>query len=325
MRKRLGIIGTLMLVFLIAVFVPAPSTSQARVTIAATVGPGFFAFDLMSGFASLISRNVSNVTTVVEQSPNFLDTMQRIAARRADLGIVGGVIVVDALLGEEAFRGNRVPVRTLALLHDFVSHLVTLEGTGITTIGDLRGKRIGIDGPGSVRDALRILQAAGIDPQREVRTEVAAAPGAWVAALREGRIDAVYAVSLGSPTVPDVVAMATAPCVRLRIIPLDSVLPALRRQYGDRYRSFTIKGGMYPGIAVDVPTISGSAQLVALANFDTALAYQITKVFYEKRAELAQFSSAALYITTIGLSERSPIPFHPGAAQYFRERGVPGF
>lgn len=325
MRKRLGIAWTLMLVLLITVLASAPSRSQARLTIAATVGPGFFAFDLMSSLGPLISRNVPNVTVVVEQSPNFLDTMQRIATRRADLGIVGSVLVVDALLGEEAFRGNRVPVRTLALLHDIVFHLVTLEGTGITTISDLRGKRIGIDGPGTVRDALRILQAAGINPERDVRTEVGASPGAWVAALRERRIDAVFAVSLGSPTVPDVSALAATPGVTLKVIPLDTVLPALKRQYGNRYRDFTIRRGMYPGVIVDVPTISASAQLVALANFDATLAYQITKLFYEKRADLAQFSSAALYISFIGLSERSPIPFHPGAAQYFGERGVPGF
>lgn len=313
-----------MLVLFTILVASGPSVGQVRVTVAATVGPGFFAFDLMNGFGPLISRNVPNVTVVVEQSGNFLDTMQRIAGRRADLGIVGSVIVVDALLGEEAFRGSRVPVRTLALLHDFVFHLVTLEETGITTVGDLRGKRIGIDGPGTVRDALRILQAAGIDPEREVRREVAAAPGAWVAALREKRIDAVFAVSLGSPTVPDVLALATTPGVRLKIIPLDTVLPALKRQYGNRYRNFAIKRGMYPG-AADVPTISASAQLVALANFDATLAYQITKLFYEKRADLAQFSSAALYITLIGLCEGSPLPFHPGAAQYFRERGVSCF
>lgn len=78
MRGRFGITRTFMLVLLITVFASAPSTGQARVTIAGSVGAGFFAFDLMSGFGPLISRNVPNVAVVVEQSPNFLDTMQHI-------------------------------------------------------------------------------------------------------------------------------------------------------------------------------------------------------------------------------------------------------
>ncbi|OLE58194.1 MAG: hypothetical protein AUG13_00270 [Chloroflexi bacterium 13_1_20CM_2_59_7] len=318
--------GTALIILLILLG-SVPSATQARVTIAATVGPGFFAFDLMNGFAPMISRSLPNVTAVAERSPLFLDTMQRIAAGRADLGIVGSVIVVDAFLGEEVFRGSRVPVRTLALLHDFVYHLVTLEETGIGAIGDLRGKRVGIDAPGTVRDALRWLRAAGIDPDQDVRMETfpLTTPGAWAVALREKKIDAVFAVTLGSPTVPDVFDLTMTSGIRVRLIPLDAILPAVQREFGSRYHAFMIKRGLYPGMTSDVPTISASAELVALEAFDANLAYQITKLFYEKRSELAQFSYAAQYISLIGLAGRSPVPFHPGAVRYFQERGVAGF
>lgn len=113
----------------------------------------------------------------------------------------------------------------------------------------------------------------------------------------------------------------------LRLIPLDTVLPTLTREFGVRYRSFAIPSGLYPGLWTpgDVPTISATAQLVALETSDADLAYQITKLFYEKRGELAQFSYAAQYITLIGLAGRSPVPFHSGAVRYFQERAVSGF
>ena len=309
MRGRLALMGTALIILLILLG-SVPSATQARVTIAATVGPGFFAFDLMNGFAPMISRSLPNVTAVAERSPLFLDTMQRIAAGRADLDVEG-----------------RVPVRTLALLHDFVYHLVTLEETGIGAIGDLRGKRVGIDAPGTVRDALRWLRAAGIDPDQDVRMETfpLTTPGAWAVALREKKIDAVFAVTLGSPTVPDVFDLTMTSGIRVRLIPLDAILPAVQREFGSRYHAFMIKRGLYPGMTSDVPTISASAELVALEAFDANLAYQITKLFYEKRSELAQFSYAAQYISLIGLAGRSPVPFHPGAVRYFQERGVAGF
>ena len=54
-------------------------------------------------------------------------------------------------------------------------------------------------------------------------------------------------------------------------------------------------------------------------------AYQITKMIYERRAELAAVHKEAANITTTGAAERSPVPFHPGSIRYFKERGIPGF
>src|SRR2546428_14088693 len=119
MRGRLALMGTALIILLILLG-SVPSATQARVTIAATVGPGFFAFDLMNGFAPMISRSLPNATAVAERSPLFLDTMQRIAAGRAGLGIVGSVVLVDGFLGGGGVCGSPGPVRTLALLHGFV-------------------------------------------------------------------------------------------------------------------------------------------------------------------------------------------------------------
>src|SRR2546422_9350574 len=119
MRGRLALMGTALIILLILLG-SVPSATQARVTIAATVGPGFFAFDLMNGFAPMISRSLPNVTAVAERSPLFLDTMQRIAAGRAALGVVSSVFVVEAFLGEEVIRCSQVPVRRPALLHGFL-------------------------------------------------------------------------------------------------------------------------------------------------------------------------------------------------------------
>lgn len=297
---------------------------EARLTIAATVGRGFFAFDLMDGFAKMISQNLLNVTVVVDQSPNFLDTMQRVATRRADLGVVGSVIVLDAFSGQDVFRGNPVPIRTLAVLHDFVYYLVTLEDTGIRTIGDLRAKRIGIPYPGDVRDALRWLRAAGLDPERDVRRE-AIQGGAWILALRERRVDAVFTTAAGWPIMPDVWTLATTGDTKVKIVPLDDILLVVQKEFGPRYHAFTIPKGLYPGLTANVGTLGAGAYLVAMDTLDRDRAYQITKLFYEKRSELAQFSRAGQYLTLVGLAGRSPVPFHPGAVKYFKERGVLGF
>ena len=316
------------LALLLLVFIGLlPVSAQARVTLAAAcppARPGFFACELMGGLGRLIPQNLSNVEAVVLRTAAFPDAMQSIAERRADLGIVGSVIVLDAFLGEDVYRGKPIPVRTLTPIHDlFVYHLVTLEETGIRVIGDLRGKRVALDPP-VARDALRFLRAAGLDPDRDMRRETPPL-GGWTAALRERRVDAAFVVASGSFTEPGIIDLAITPGVRMRLIPLDGLLATLQKEFGARYVKGSVGKELYPGMTADVPTIVATALVIATQAFDTDLAYQITRLIYERRGELAQSHSSAQYITLLGAAERSRIPFHPGAVRYFKERGVLGF
>jgi TRAP transporter TAXI family solute receptor len=78
-------------------------------------------------------------------------------------------------------------------------------------------------------------------------------------------------------------------------------------------------------MTTNVATVGVANLLVVHKDFNADLAYQITKLIYEKRAELAQVHQEAANITLTGVAGRSPLPFHPGAIRYFRERGVEGF
>jgi len=122
-----------------------------------------------------------------------------------------------------------------------------------------------------------------------------------------------------------VLDLAATPGIRIKLIPLDSVLPALQAKYGKLYFRSTILKEIYPGMTANVATVGVANLLVVHKDFNAELAYQITKLIFEKRAELAQVHQEAANITLTGAAERSPLPFHPGAARYFRERGVAGF
>jgi len=325
MRAKLAVISTVVLLLLISLG-PMPAAPQVRVTIAVgPPSPTLSAFVVAGALAQVISKNIPNTTSIVQPIPfgpggAIPDRMRPIAERRADLEIVGSVLVLDAFLGVEGFRGNPVPVRTLTPLWDLFYHLVTVEESGVRAVGDLRGKRVALDAPAE-RDALRFLRAAGIDPDRDVRRETLAT-GAWVAAMREKRFDAVFTVTSNALPLPEVLDFATTPGVRMRLVPMDDVLPALRREFGVRFIKVTVRKEFYPGMTADVTTVGATWLLVSHRDFNADLAYQITRLTYEKRDELAQAHKAAQYITLVGLAGRSPIPYHPGAARYLKERGV---
>ncbi|MDR7401157.1 MAG: TAXI family TRAP transporter solute-binding subunit [Armatimonadota bacterium] len=307
-----------------AAWVPAVLSAPAvRLSIATGTTGGVY-FPLGGGLASLISKEIPGVTATAEVTPASVDNMRLIAAKRADLAFTLADTAYDAYHGLDIFRGSPVPIRTLAPLYNNFNHLVTIEGTGVNTIQDLRGKPVSVGPPGSGTEltALRILQAAGIDPDRDIRKErLGPAPSAD--AIKDRKIVAFF-WSGGLPT-SSVLDLAVSPGVRIKLIPLDDVLPAMQRRWGNLYFRAVIRKEFYPGMTADVATIGVANLLVVHRDFDAELAYRITKLLFEKRDELARVHREAANITLIGVAGRSPVPFHPGAIRYYKERGVEGF
>lgn len=293
-----------------------------RISIATGTTGGVY-FPLGGGLASLISKNIPGVTATAEVTPASVDNMRLIQAKRTDIAMTLADTASDAFKGEDAFKGNPVPIRTLVPLYNNFNHLITMEGTGINTIADLRGKRVSVGPPGSGTEvtALRLLEAAGIS-ERDIRRErLAPAPSAD--ALRDRRLDAFF-WSGGLPTAA-VLDLAVSPGVRIRLIPMDALVPVLQRKYGNLYFRSVILKEFYPGMPANAPTIGVANLLVVHQDFDAELAYQITRLVFERRPELAQVHKEAANITFIGAAAKSPGPYHPGAIRYYRERNVEGF
>ncbi|MDR7543695.1 MAG: TAXI family TRAP transporter solute-binding subunit [Armatimonadota bacterium] len=305
------------------VLVPAAAGPTVRLSIATGTTGGVY-FPLGGGLASLISKNIPGVVATAEVTPASVDNIRLLAAKRADLAFVLADTAVDALRGEEAFRGNPVPIVTLTPLYNNFNHLVTVDGTGITTISDIRGKRVSVGPPGSGTEvtALRILEAAGLHPDRDIRRE-RLSPAASADAIKDRKLDAFF-WSGGLPTAA-VLDLAASPGMRIRLVPLDALLPAMQKKWGNLYFRSVIQKEFYPGMPADAPTIGVANLLISHKDFNAELAYQITKLVYERRADLAQVHKEATNITLIGVAGRSPLPFHPGAVRYFKERGVEGF
>lgn len=305
-------------------WIPTVQSAPAVRLSIVTGGTGGVYFPLGGGLAQLISRYIPNTQATAEVTSASVDNMRLIGAKRADLALTLADTAYDAFKGEAVFRGNPVPIRTITPIYNNFNHLVTIDGTGINTVADVKGKRVSVGSPGSGTEvtALRILEAAGIDPDRDIRKErLGVAESAD--ALKDRKIDAFF-WSGGLPTAA-VLDLATTPGLRIRLVPLDTTIPNLQSKYGNLYFRSVILKEIYPGSPANAPTVGVANLIVVHQDFSAELAYQITKLIYERRAELAQVHKEAANITTTGVAGRSPLPFHPGAARYFKERGIAGF
>jgi TRAP transporter TAXI family solute receptor len=200
-------------------------------------------------------------------------------------------------------------------------HVVTVEGSGIGKLSDLKGKRVstGSAGSGTEIMALRILEAVGIDGKKDLKQERLGAAES-VNALKDRKIDAFFWVG-GVPTAA-VTDLGATPGLKLKLVDHDEAVEAMNRKYGPLYVKNVIPAGSYPGQDKANANIDVWNILVTNDKMSDAMAYAIVKTLFEKKSELVAVHKEALNIELKSQPIGSPIPFHPGARKYFEEQGV---
>jgi hypothetical protein len=201
-----------------------------------------------AALASAIGRHVANVEATAEVTAASVDNLKLLATGRADLGFTLAPALRDAYEGRRAFaRVGRVPARALAVLNVHRVHLVTLEGLGIATVQDLRGRVVSTAQPGSGSEdvALRLLESVGIDPARDIRRQGSAGARRRRAARRQA--DAFFWIS-GSG-VPALVELAIATGHRMRLLDLSATLAVVRAYGAGLFEASRIPSRFYPGVS----------------------------------------------------------------------------
>ena len=228
----------------------------------------------------------------------------------------------DAYRGEDKFKGNKVPLRTLMVMYPNRMHVVTIEGTGINTVADLKGKRVSTGSPGSATEvmAFRVIEAVGLDKDKDMRRERLGVAES-VNAIKDKKIDAFFWVG-GLPTAA-VTDLANTPGVRIKLLDHAQVVAPMNKKYGELYVEDAIPKATYRGMETDNKNATVWNLLVSHESLSDALAYSIVKTIFEKREDLiAVHKEAENFKLELQKVSNTPIPFHPGALKYFAEKGV---
>jgi hypothetical protein len=166
--------------------------------------------------------------------------------------------------------------------------------------------------------ALRVLEAANIAPNRDVATQSYSVAES-ANAIKEGRIDAFFWVG-GLPTAA-ISDLGNTPGFRLSFIDHAEVVDSINRKYGDLYFSDVIPRTTYPGMTRDSNILSISNVLVTNRSMSEKEIYDIVKAVFDNKNELIRSHYEFTNVTLEGQQSRAtPIPFHPGAMKYFKER-----
>ncbi len=287
-----------------------------------TGGTGGVYYPMGGGLAAVLSKYVAGMQATAEVTGGSVDNLKLIGTEKPYIGFTMADAGLDALKGENKFKGHKVPLRTLMVLYPNRMHLVSVEGRGIGKLADLKGKHISTGSPGSATEvmAFRILEAAGIDKDKDVKRERLGVAES-VNAIKDNKIDAFFWVG-GLPTAA-VTDLANTPGTKIKMIDHSEVVPKMNQKYGQLYVEDTIPKAMYKGMDADNKQATVMNLLVTHANMDDKTAYNIVKAVFDHKADLvAVHKEAENFKLENQKATATPIPYHPGAAKYFAEKGV---
>ena len=301
----------------------APAAAQEKINLSiATGGTGGVYYPLGGGMANVLSKYVPGMQATAEVTGGSVDNLRLIGTGKPYIALAMADASQDAYRGEDKFKGSKVPLRTLMVLYPNRMHVVTVEGTGISTMKDLKGKRVSTGSPGSATEvmAFRVIEAAGLDKDRDMRRERLGVAES-VNAVKDKKIDAFFWVG-GLPTAA-VTDLAATPGVKIKLVDHADLVPAMNKKYGNLYVEDVIPRATYAGMAQDNKQSTVWNILVANENLSEQAAYNIVKTIFDKREELiAVHKEAANFKLEMQKQAATPIPYHPGAVKYFKEKGV---
>jgi len=305
-----------------AVLVFGAANAQQKAIAIGTGGTGGVYYPIGGALANLISKNLPGVQATAQVTGGSVDNLKLINAGQSEIGFSMADAALDALNGVDKFKGTKVPLRTLMVLYPNIMHVVSIEGTGVNRLADLKGKRVSTGAPGSATEvmAFRVIEAAGLDKDKDMKRERLSVAES-VNAIKDHKIDAFFWVG-GLPTA-GVTDLAATPGTKIKLIDHSDAVAKMNAKYNNLYSTAVIKAGTYPGQDKDNQVSAVWNILVTGDKMSDQEAYDIVKLIIDKKADLvAVHKDAASFSVENQVMANSPIPWHPGAVKFFKEKGA---
>ncbi|MDD9173610.1 TAXI family TRAP transporter solute-binding subunit [Aliivibrio finisterrensis] len=296
---------------LLALMLILPSAVNAENYSIGTGGQSGIYYPFGGALAKVWSEHVPDVNAKAEVTAASVENTIKVVRGDMIAGIAMGNVVLDAYKGEGKFP-TKMPVNTLFALYPNLVHTLTLEKSGITSLSQLKGKRVSLGAPasGTAVTSAALLESLGIDVKKDIDA-VYLNYSETTNALANGQIDAGFIV--GGQGVGAVTQIALTHKIKvLSITPEESAM--FMKQY-PAYSSYDIPADVYNNVG-EVSTLSVWNVLVVNAKMSDDMAYNLTKAAYENMGDIRKVVKMAEMTTPKNADRLQGVPLHPGAQKY---------
>jgi uncharacterized protein len=280
----------------------------------ASQGGTYFVYG--NGFAGYIAE-VLGVNATGEVTGGPVQNVTLVQTGDHHLGLVTMGPAYDAWNGKSELAPGleHTDIRALFPMYQTPFQVVALRSSGITSVSDLAGKRVSVGPAGGTPGTYwpQFIAALGVDAQISYAGAADAA-----GQLSDGLIDA-FAFAAGVPisafselaAQQDVVMFGFTPEEQAKVL---EAFPAMA--------DFTIPSGTYAGHDYDQETVALWNFAIAHKNLPDSLAYEITRLALDNNDRMVQIHATASETLVENWDKNTFMPFHPGAAQYYAEKGI---
>jgi uncharacterized protein len=238
---------------------------------------------------------------------------------KADIGFGNSISSVDGIQGAAPYPNKVTKVCQVANLYPQYFQMVALADSGVNSVADMKGKSIAVQPRGNTAEAVskHILTAVGLSYESAKINFVNSYTDA-AAMLKDGH---AQVFTLGT-TIPASSIMDVAAGRDIRMVPVSDDIVAAMRKINPGYAKGVIKAGTYPKQDKDVDAITYSAHLVAACSLPADQVYTMVKTMVANMADLVAINKAMNGLTPKMMATDIGVPFHPGAAKYYKEVGA---
>ena len=311
----------LVVILALALVVPASLAQQRRlVTIASGLVVGVY-YPLAGAMSRIVYKVKDlNLRATVESSGASVANAQLIGTGDADFALLQNDIAFYAYNGVTLSAFKDKPIKNMGAIFTIypeLVHVVATKASGIKTVKELRGRRVvlGPQGSGTEANALQILEAYGLKESdlKAERIDAAAAADQ----IKDGRVDAgFFTTGMGSAVILDTFISG-----KVALVTVDGAeAEAMKKKY-PFYTSVKVPANTYKDQA-EATTVAVMAMMVARSDLPEDLVYKFTKAIFDDLKQFHEAHSAAKSLTLETALAGNPIPLHPGAARFYKEKGI---
>jgi TRAP transporter TAXI family solute receptor len=300
-----------------AIFFASGAHAQTFINIL-TGGTSGVYYPLGVAVGKIYSDKIPNVKTQVQATKASVENLILLQQGRGELAFTLGDSLKAAWEGDEeaGFKSKLDKLRVLGAIYPNYIQIVATSDSGIKTLADLKGKSLSVGAPrsGTELNSRAILAAAGMTYKNIGKVEYL--PFAESVDLMKNRqLNAtLQSAGLGVASLKDLSTSTEITVV--------SVPKAVVDKIGPPFVPAMIPANTYTGQDKDVPTAAVVNYLVTSAAVSDDLAYQMTSLIFESLPELVNAHAAGREIKLETAATGSPVPLHPGAIRYYKEKGV---
>ncbi|MBP2315041.1 TAXI family TRAP transporter solute-binding subunit [Azospirillum soli] len=299
-------------------FVAAPANAEQFVTVL-TGGTSGVYYPLGVAMSNVYGKAIPGAKVTVQATKASVENLNLLQAGRGEIAFTLGDSLSQAWKGDEeaGFKAKLDKLRTIAAIYPNYIQVVASKESGIKTLADLKGKRVSVGAPksGTELNARAVFGAAGLTYKDFAKTEYLPFAES-VDLIKNRQLDAtLISAGLGVAAIKD---LSASQDITIVSIPADVV-----EKVGDSaYIAETVPANTYNGQTEPVPTAAVRNLLVTHSGVSDDAAYAMTKAVFENLDALAAAHVAAKQIKLDATALKSPVPLHPGAVKFYKEKGL---